>query len=184
MPDSEHRLFWIGGVLGVGLSLLPLVGWAQEGAAVAKPGKGRVVRKRLPPRPNPDQPSSAPSDADLPLGVQESLGEVKRLQEQYRREAAARRRAEAEARRKGLPWLPPEESTLEESLPELPTAPEQMVSQPMPPPAESQPPPQNGNSNGNATGSQASPPPQPADGKTVIRTWPRPKKPASPNALQ
>lgn len=182
MQDHKQRFFWAGGLLGACLMFSPVVGSAQEGAAGAKPVRAKAAKKRAKTTPTADDKPAPPSDAaDLPLGVQENLTEAKRLQEQYRREEAARRRAEAEARRKGLPWPPPDEPAPETQPPQPP------VSQP--PPSEDNPPPQPPvepqatspqNNNARNPAEPPQPPPPPADGKTVIRTWPASRKPAKP----
>lgn len=182
------------GLLGASLVLSAMIGFAQEGTPAPKPAKVKPAKKRARTAPNADGSTPPPANlADLPLGVQDNLTEAKRLQERYRREEAARRRAEAEARRKGLPWPPPEETSPESlppapSTPDTPPPPQPAVSQPAPP-LEYNPPPaappvetqattsQSGNNPQNPAGPPPSPP---ADGRTVIRTWPLSKKPAKP----
>ncbi|OYT70382.1 MAG: hypothetical protein CFK52_11245 [Chloracidobacterium sp. CP2_5A] len=188
--QRSHHNFWMGGLLGACLALSPVAGLAQEGAPAPKGAKSKPAKKRPKATPNADGSAPPPANADdLPLGVQDNLAEAKRLEEQYQRKAAAQRRAEAEARRKGLLWPPPEEAAPEDQPPTSPSPQlPQTVSQPAPPleytpppadpPAESQmAAPQSGNSAQDPTA-------PPAGGKTVIRDWPKPKKPAKSSLPQ
>ncbi|MFQ3581070.1 MAG: hypothetical protein SNJ67_09155 [Chloracidobacterium sp.] len=183
-----RHVFWASSLLSACLALSSTPGWAQTGAGTPKSVKSRPAKKPA------KTPSSTAAETptpinpnELPLGVQDNLAEAKRLQEQYQREAAARRRAEAEARKKGLPWPPPEEVNPENQSP--PAAPASLpASQPAPPPQDTSPPPadppmesQTGTPRNTSTGENTQPvtepPPPPAGGKTIIRTWPQAKKP-------
>ncbi len=205
MSEPYHQRFRAGSLFIVCLICLPLLALAQEGAperaSRPKTVMSKAAKKRSQAKPATEENTSpATNSADLPLGVQDNLAEARRLQEQYRREEAARRRAEAEARKKGLPWPPPEETHPEQSPTPPPSTAPQTISQPAPPPEEETPPPatppveqqmttpqpenQSGNGTPGATpASPPSPPPAPpADGKTIIRTWQvnKPTKPKPP----
>lgn len=202
MSALYRQGFWTGSLFIACLVFSPLLTPAQESTRRPKLATPKAAQKRSKAKPTtPEDTPPVTNLAELPLGVQDNLAEAKRLQEQYRREEAARRRAEAEARKKGLPWPPPEETNPDN--PEKPTSPPpttpQTVSQPAPPPeAETPPPPveppveqpmttpqpESQNGNGAQSTPNTAPPTPPADGKTIIRTWPQGKKATKPNPPQ
>ncbi len=197
MSAPYRQRFWTGSLFIACLVCSPLLVPAQEGANPPKPATPKAAKKRGRAKPAAGESTSPVINPDdLPLGVQDNLAEARRLQEQYRREEAARRRAEAEARRKGLPWPPPEETNPEQPATPPPAAP-QTVSQPAPPPEEETPPPpttppveqqmttpQPESQSGNGAQGATPPPAPPAEGKTIIRTWPQGKKATKPNPPQ
>ncbi len=197
MSTLYPRCFWTGSLVAVCLVFSSLPAPAQTSASHSKSATSKVAKKRDRTRPATEANLPSGNDmSDLPLGVQDNLAEAKRLQEQYRREEAARRRAEAEARKQGLPWPPPEETNTEK-LDTPPTVPS-TVSQPAPPPeAETPPPPvappveqqlttppSESQSRNSTPITPPTPPALPADGRTIIRTWPQVKKPTKPSLPQ
>jgi hypothetical protein len=199
MSAPYRQRFRTGSLFIACLVCSPLLVPAQEGATSPKPATPKAAKKRVKAKPTTEENTSPVTNpADLPLGVQDNLAEARRLQEQYRREEAARRRAEAEARKKGLPWPPPEETSPEQPATPSPSIAPQTVSQPAPPPEEETPPPpttppveqqmttpqpesQSGNG---AQDAKPAPPALPAGGKTIIRTWPQVRKTTKPSPPQ
>ncbi|MGQ9895934.1 MAG: hypothetical protein ACUVR8_00005 [Acidobacteriota bacterium] len=186
MSAPCRQRFWTGSLFIACLIFSPLLAPAQGSTDHPKPPTAKTTKKRGKGKPATGETTSPVTDpTQLPLGVQDNLAEAKRLQEQYRREETARRRAEAEARKKGLPWPPPEEANPEKPS-EPPSPVPETVSQPAPLPEEETPPPteppveqqpalEPGSESSNSTPSTA-PTVPPAGGKTIIRTWPQGKK--------